>query len=166
LFGRLFLLMTVVPAVELYLLIQLGSYLGAVTTIWLVIVTGIVGASLAKREGLSVVQKIQSDTLNGVPPTQGLTEGLLVLLGGVLLITPGVITDAVGLMAIFPLTRRLIAPVLSRKLEARVQVMDGVNIGTPTAGPAARRVRDQFNHPVSAEPLPRRIEEQFDHPVE
>ena len=146
--GRLFLLMTVVPAVELYLLIQLGSYLGAATTIWLVIVTGIVGATLAKREGLSVIQKIQEDTRNGIPPAQGLTEGLLVLLGGVLLITPGVLTDIVGLLSIFPLSRRLLAPLLARKLQARIQGMDGVEIGPPVAGPAAQRVRDQFDHPV------------------
>jgi UPF0716 protein FxsA len=140
--------MTVVPAIELYLLIQIGSMLGPATTIWLVIVTGIIGASLAKREGLSVLRQIQEDTQQGVAPAQSLTEALMVLVGGILLITPGVVTDIVGLLSIFPWTRRMIAPILGRSIKARVKVMDGVDIGAPEPGPAATRIRDQFDHPV------------------
>ena len=142
--GRLILLMTVVPAIELYLLIQIGKAIGGWETVGLVIITGILGASLFRREGLSVLRKIQEDTLNGIPPTAALTEGLLVLVGGILLITPGVVTDVIGLLSIFPLTRKLIAPALTKGLSDRVQVMDGVHIGAPVPGPAATRVQDQL----------------------
>jgi UPF0716 protein FxsA len=148
LFGRLLLLMTVVPAVELYLLIKIGGLVGPLTTIWLVILTGVVGASLARREGLSVLRQVQEDSRKGVAPTQSLTEALMVLIGGILLITPGVVTDLVGLLSIFPWTRRLVAPMLGRSIKSRIQVMDGVEIGTPAPGPAATHIRDQFDHPV------------------
>ena len=147
-FGRLFLLMTVVPAIELALLITIGRKLGTAETIWLVIVTGVLGAHMARREGIAVLRKIQDDSRRGVQPTASLTEGLLILLGGILLITPGVITDVIGLLSIFPWSRKLIAPALGRGLRARVQTMEGVEIGTPQPGPAARHLRDQFDHPV------------------
>lgn len=148
-FGRLLLLMTVVPVVEFYLLYKIGGMLGTMETILLVIITGLIGASMAKREGLSVLRQIQEDAINGIAPTQSLTEGLLVLVGGVLLITPGVITDVFGLMAIFPLTRKLMAPAMSRSVSTRVQGMDGVQFGAPAPGPAAKNIRDQFDHPTS-----------------
>jgi len=140
--------MTVVPAVELYLLIKIGGLVGPLTTIWLVILTGVLGASLARREGLSVLRQVQEDSRKGVPPTQSLTEALMVLIGGILLITPGVVTDVVGLLAIFPWTRKLIAPMLGRGIKARIQNMEGVEIGSPVPGPAATQIRDQFDHPV------------------
>ena len=147
-FGRLLFLMTVVPAVELYLLIKIGGLVGPLTTIWLVILTGVLGASLARREGLSVLRQVQEDSRKGVAPTQSLTEALMVLIGGILLITPGVVTDVVGLLSIFPWTRKLIAPMLGRGIKARIQNMEGVEIGSPVPGPASTQLGDQFDHPV------------------
>ena len=106
---KLLLLFTVVPALELYLLLQIGERIGALETIYLIIVTGIVGAAMARREGISVIRQIQEGAVNGVPPANKLVEGLMVLVGGILLITPGIVTDAIGLSFIFPLTRRLLA---------------------------------------------------------
>ena len=140
--------MTVVPVVEFYLLSEISDRVGFVTTVWLVIVTGVVGASMAKREGLSVLKKIQEDSIQGVPPGEALTEGLLVLIGGILLITPGVLTDAIGLMFIFPWTRRALAAPIGKSIGSRIQVMEGVHIGAPRPGPAATRIRDQFDHPT------------------
>ena len=140
--------MTVVPVVEFFLLSEISDRLGFVTTVWLVILTGVVGASLAKREGISVLRKIQADSIRGIQPGKALTEGLLILIGGILLITPGVLTDIVGLIFIFPITRSLLASPIGTHLSARVHTMDGVDIGTPRPGPAATQVRDHFDHPV------------------
>ena len=157
---KLLLLMTVVPTVELWLLFQIGDRIGGIETIWLIIVTGIVGASLAKREGLSVVRKIQEDAVNGEPPGDRLAEGLLVLVGGVLLLTPGVITDLTGLAMIFPLTRRPLAQVAKKWLSARVQ-FSGVEFGSPAPGPGARQTREVLKQDADGQPGDNR----FDHPV-
>ena len=162
---KLLFLFTVVPTLELYLLFEIADRIGGIETIYLVIITGILGAHLAKREGLGVLQQIQEDTINGVPPANKLVEGLMVLVGGVLLVTPGVMTDVLGLSLIVPLTRKLLVGVAKRTLKNRMH-FEGVHIGTPRAGPAARDVADMFSqHPSteeeaeSAEPPP------FDHPV-
>ncbi len=157
---RLLLLMTIVPAVELYLLLEIGAWLGAAQTLWLIVVTGIVGAALAKREGLAVIQKIQEEALNGIPPGDRLVEGLMVLVGGVLLLTPGVLTDLTGLMMIFPLTRRPMAKVAKAWLSARVTVA-GVNIGPAAPGPATRQTREKLNEPEPGTGG----DDRFDHPA-
>ena len=76
-FWKLLLLMTVVPAVELYLLIELGRWMGTMETVLLILVTGTVGAALAKREGLGVLQQLQQDSRKGIPPADRLVEGRL-----------------------------------------------------------------------------------------
>jgi len=159
---RLLLVMTVVPAVEMYLLFQLAEHLGAVETIVLVLLTGSIGASLAKREGLGVLRQLQEDARRGLPPADRLVEGVLVLVGGVLLITPGVLTDAFGLALLVGPVRRPVARAVKRALAARIQVGGGgVFVGAPgwgagvpqetvapegAAGPA--RPRGGFDHPV------------------
>lgn len=144
---KLLVLFTVVPTVELYLLFEIGDRIGAVETLVLVILTGIIGARMARREGLSVLQQIQQEAVNGTAPADKMVEGVMVLLGGVLLITPGVMTDIVGLSLIFPLSRRLMAGSVKRVLHRRMQV-SGVHIGTPRPGPAARNASEVFEHPT------------------
>ena len=139
-FGWLLLLFTVVPAVELYLLIQLGQWIGALQTVAIIVGTGLLGAALAKREGLAVVRQLHQDTLNGVPPTDRLMEGVLVLLGGAFLITPGVITDLTGFLLIAPPTRRWLVPRV-KAWAARRLLLRGVTVGPAEAGPAAREAR-------------------------
>jgi UPF0716 protein FxsA len=134
-FLRLLLLMTVVPALELFLLIKIGETIGAMETVLIILFTGTVGAALAKREGLGVLQKLQQDAQEGIPPATRLVEGLLVLIGGVLLITPGVLTDISGFLLIIPVSRRLIAAQVKDQVAARVKVMPGVGFGAPGYGP-------------------------------
>ena len=93
------------PIVELYLLIKVGEIIGALPTIGLVLVTGIVGAVLAQMEGLRVFSNFQADLLTGRMPTDILFDGLLILVGGIVLLTPGILTDLFGLSLLFPLTR-------------------------------------------------------------
>jgi UPF0716 protein FxsA len=153
-FLRLLFLMTVVPAVELYLLIQIGSWLGGLETVLLIVITGMVGAAMAKREGLGVLRTIQDQLAAGSVPTLELAEGVLVLAGGILLMTPGVLTDAFGLALISPWTRRPLAARLKAWAKARSTVgTDGahgfnVNIGAPQVGEASKEMADRFEHPV------------------
>lgn len=93
---RLILLFTVLPLTELYLLIQVGRYLGAFPTIMIVLITGVIGGLLARSQGLSIYRQIRVDLQNGIIPTDSLIDGLLILIAGALLITPGIITDVFG----------------------------------------------------------------------
>ncbi|ADO73985.1 FxsA family protein [Stigmatella aurantiaca] len=107
----------VVPFLDLYLLVGIGRHLGVLPTLALVVGMGLVGASLARREGLRVVRRWQEAMAQGRPPEEGILSGALVLLGGLLLVLPGVITDAVGLILLIPAVRRGIAARLRRSLE-------------------------------------------------
>lgn len=120
--GKLLLLFTVVPVVELYLLITLGQHMGAGPTVGLVLGTGLLGAWLAKREGARVLSNWQGSMARGEIPKEGVVSSLLVLVGGVLLVTPGVVTDVTGLLLLWPWTRRLAAHVVRKRLQHRFQV--------------------------------------------
>ena len=94
-FSRLFLLFTVVPALEFYLLIQVGQVLGAGATVTLILLTGLLGAAMARSQGVAVLQRLQSEAAKGFPSGDRIVEALLILVGGVLLVTPGILTDDV-----------------------------------------------------------------------
>ena len=154
---RLFLLFTIVPAVELFLLMQIGQLIGAAETVLLIVLTGIAGSYMAKREGVSVLQQLQKDAQKGIPPADRLIEGLLVLIGGVLLITPGVLTDVLGFSLIAPWTRRALAPALKKAVMGRMatSVESGgfqVNFGAPrhAAPPQSEPSsgKNPFDHPI------------------
>ena len=115
-------LFTLVPLAELYLLIRVGEFLGAGPTIAIVLVTGLLGATLARREGARVFRSWQESMANMQMPKDGVLSGVLVLVGGVLLVTPGVITDVLGLSLLFPPTRRFFAKHLKRYVERRFEV--------------------------------------------
>jgi UPF0716 protein FxsA len=115
--GRLFLLFTLVPLLELYLLLTLGRLMGVQATVLLVLVTGLLGAALARREGLRVLGQYREALSQGRLPEEGILGGVLVLVGGVLLVTPGVLTDVLGLALLFPPTRRALANLVRRRLE-------------------------------------------------
>lgn len=105
-FGKLLLIFTVIPFVELFILLQLAEMTSALTTLALIIITGIVGAYFAKEQGRQVIQHIQMELNNGRMPGNGLLHGLCVLIGGILLLTPGILTDLFGFSLLFPLTRQ------------------------------------------------------------
>jgi UPF0716 protein FxsA len=135
--GRLFLLFTVVPLVELYLLIAIGRALGPGPTIALVLLTGAVGAWFARLEGARVVRRWQEAMARQQLPKDGVIDGFLIFIGGVMLITPGILTDIAGLSMVMPPTRRVIARAVRRWFEGqiatgRVQVYtQGYNGGPP-----------------------------------
>ena len=119
-FLRLFLLFTVVPAIELYLLIKVGGIIGAERTIIIIILTGIIGAYLAKREGAKVWFDVQKKLASGQLPGQELVEALLLLITGALLVTPGFLTDIVGFAFLIPLVRKFVAAELKKRFAKNV----------------------------------------------
>ena len=108
-FGRLLLLFVFLPMIELYLLIMLGARIGPMPTIGLIVLTGIIGATLARQQGLSTLAKIQNELRQGRAPTQELAEGAMILVGGLVLLTPGILTDIFGFAMMVPGIRRSLA---------------------------------------------------------
>ena len=106
--GRLALLFIVVPILELVILIQIGQLVGLLPTLALVVLTGVGGAALARAEGLRVFLQFRRELAEGKLPGQALLDGLSVLIGGAFLLTPGVLTDLMGLLLLFPPSRRWI----------------------------------------------------------
>jgi UPF0716 protein FxsA len=119
--ARLFLLFTIVPALELFLLIAIGERIGAPATIGMLIATGVLGAVLARAEGTRVVRAWQQALAAGTVPAEGVVSGMLVLLGGALLISPGVVTDLAGVLLLLPFTRRPIARLVSSRVRRAIE---------------------------------------------
>ncbi|MEX0980291.1 MAG: FxsA family protein, partial [Gemmatimonadota bacterium] len=117
------LLFIVVPLVELALLIRLGQWMGFWPTMGLVLLTGAVGAWLARAEGFRTVWQLRSDLEQGRIPHQAMQDGVAILVGGVLLLTPGFLTDAAGFSLLFPPTRRWVQRRFRRRIE------DGIRKG-------------------------------------
>ena len=122
---RLLLLFTVLPFIELYLLIQIGKSFGAWWTIGLVLFTGIVGARLAWYEGLGIYDRIQRELQSGKIPTTSMLEGLVVLICGFLLITPGIITDTASLVLLLPFIRRPFVRYLQKRYSKNIHMYSG-----------------------------------------
>ncbi len=118
---RLFLLFTAVPLLELMILIELGSALGLSATVGIVMLTGVIGAWAARTQGFYVLKKIQEEMGAGRLPAEQLVDGAMVLVGGVFLITPGLLTDFTGFALMVPAVRGLIRGVLMRKIEGMVK---------------------------------------------
>jgi UPF0716 protein FxsA len=118
--GPLFLAFTLLPLIDLYFVIRIGRVVGAPSTLLFVIAMGILGAVLAKTQGRKVLRAWQEALSAGRVPEEGVLGGVLVLAGALLLITPGVISDVVGLLCLLPPTRRAIAGMLSRYLANQV----------------------------------------------
>jgi UPF0716 protein FxsA len=134
--ARLILLFVTVPLVELALLIWVGNRIGPLMTVALVIGTGILGATLARLEGLATLRRFQNRMDAGELPHQDIIDGLLILLAGAVLLTPGLLTDTVGFLLLVPPVRALVRGEIFRRLEKRfLRVPPGVQ---GVAGPDVR----------------------------
>lgn len=120
----LLLLFIVVPLTELALLLRIGDAIGLGPTIALVILTGMLGWWLAKREGLRTWLKIQSELNQGRLPGNHLVDALLILVAGAVLITPGVLTDAVGFLLLIPPVRSMVRNALKKRFQSRVVMVN------------------------------------------
>jgi len=116
----LFLLFVVIPFVDLVLLLRVGSLVGFWPTIAFTIAMGMLGAWLAKREGLRVWRAWRQALAELRTPDEGIIDGVLVIAGGALLITPGLITDFAGFLLLVPFTRRLAARLVRRAVDRRI----------------------------------------------
>ncbi|HJL85090.1 MAG TPA: FxsA family protein [Candidatus Marinimicrobia bacterium] len=104
-----------IPLLELMILIELGREIGFWPTIFLVIVTGVLGASLARSQGMWIWLEIQHELSQGNMPADKLVDGLLILIGGIVLLTPGLLTDIFGFMLLIPVTRNLFKRAIRKK---------------------------------------------------
>ncbi len=142
-FARLGCLFVVIPLLELALLIWIGQWMGVLPTVLLVAVTGIVGAWLARSQGIQVLTRVQMQMAGGELPGRALMDAAAILVGGTLLMTPGVLTDVIGFALLLPPTRSVLQKWATARLmrgmqSGRIHVtMMGGRPG-PDAGPGAR----------------------------
>ena len=116
---KLFLAFTIIPIIEIYLLIEIGSMFGALTAVALVILTGFLGAFLARMQGLQTLYRIQESLREGRMPSGELLDALLIGIAGLVLLTPGFLTDSAGFLLLIPATRNVIKNWLRRQIELR-----------------------------------------------
>ncbi len=162
----LFLLFTVVPAVETYLLVTIGGWVGAGETVTYLLAMGLLGAWLGKRAGFAVMREVFADLQKGVPPADRLVEAALVLVGSVLLVTPGVLTDVTGTVLFIGPVRRWLAPRVKRRALAWL-TSRGVRVGTAGPGPGAPDGwRQGPGAPPGPPPRERRPRASFEHPTQ
>ncbi len=119
--AKLLLLFTLVPLLELALLLEIGRRIGTGDTLVLILATGVVGALVARRQGVAVLRRIQTELIGGQLPGPTMVEGVIILLAGALLITPGILTDIVGFLCLVPATRRVIRALLWRAFTRALQ---------------------------------------------
>ena len=116
-FLKLLFLFTVIPIIELALLIEIGRRIGSLPTVGIVVITGIIGAGLAKQQGFQTWYQIRSEANDGRVPGGALLDGLFVLVGALTLITPGLLTDLLGFSLLIPVTRKLWHKWIKRMLD-------------------------------------------------
>lgn len=136
-FPYLLLLFTIVPAVELVILIEVGSHIGSMNTILVIILTGALGAYLARLQGFIVLRKIQESLNSGNLPSSEVLDGLMILVGGITLLTPGFVTDTIGFLLLIPLTRSVIKKLVRHRMEEMLRKGQIVHFrsGDPRQGP-------------------------------
>ena len=108
-FPFFLLLFLLVPLAEIWLLIEVGGWIGALPTVALVVLTAVIGAALARFQGLATLQRLQAAMARGEAPAVEMLEGVLLLVGALLLLTPGFLTDGIGFACLLPFTRRALA---------------------------------------------------------
>lgn len=97
-----------VPAIEIGIFIWIGGYIGPLWVVLLILLTGILGITFAKRQGMHTLRRAQQSMVEGRPPGPEIVDGICILIGGIFLLAPGFVTDAIGLFLVIPFTRKLI----------------------------------------------------------
>jgi UPF0716 protein FxsA len=120
--AKLFLLFLIVPLIEITLLLKIGSYIGIWLTLFIVIGTAVLGASLTHHEGLKTWWRLQQKLASGTLPDEELLDGIMILVAGAMLLTPGFLTDAIGFTLLYPGTRRIIKHWIRRKFSRSLNV--------------------------------------------
>lgn len=126
--NYLFLLIILFPIVEIITLIKIGSQIGALNTIVLLILIGTLGSLSARMQGIAVLNKIQNNLNLGQMPDKQLLDGAMILAGGILLVVPGFISDILGLLLLIPLTRTLIKAVIQTQMKSMINKGETIHI--------------------------------------
>ncbi len=126
-FARLLLLFISIPIIELILFMKLGQHLGLLNTLIIIVVTAVIGASLTKSQGGKAIAKFQNALSMGKMPHKEMIDGLLILIAGAVLLTPGFLTDTIGFLLLLPPSRAIVRKLLSDKLAQKIQVTAGGN---------------------------------------
>ena len=116
-FLKLFLCFTLIPVIELYLLIKIGTVIGGFNTIVIVILSGILGAWLARLEGMNTLMRLRTNLQQGLMPAEEMLDAVIIFIAGIVLITPGFITDISGLLLLWPVTRNKLKQILRKKFD-------------------------------------------------
>lgn len=120
-FFKLLVLFILTPIIELSLLLEIGKRIGTLPTLGIIVLTGILGAYLVRGQGFMILKRIQNELEKGTLPGDSLMEGAIILAGGILLLTPGLITDALGFISLIPPGRMVIKRFLLNWLRSRIK---------------------------------------------
>lgn len=134
-FQILALLFILIPALEIFIFIESSQIIGASNTFLIVILTGVTGAYFAKSQGLKVFNELQMELSTGRSPQNSLISGVFILVGGILLLTPGFLTDVFGISLLLPPTRILYLAILKEKF---LNLVKNGNIKVYTSNPGGR----------------------------
>ena len=138
-FARLFLLFVSIPVIELFIFLVLGQRIGIPMTLAIILFTGFLGAYLAKSQGLKAFARYQDALSRGRLPHEAIIESLLILIAGILLLTPGFLTDSIGFALLVPSVRTMIRGRIEKSLKERIAVA-GRDIGAPVRGKSEPQV--------------------------
>jgi len=147
-----FLLILGLPTLEIYLLIELGSEIGALLTVFLVVFTAVLGAFLMQRQGIGTMLRVRQAMDRGEVPALEMLEGAVLLVGGLLLLIPGFFTDALGFLCLIPPLRRLLLLGFLRRAQIHGEVVSSVHRSSSSSAPSS---------PSSSSSGPRVIEGEF-----
>ena len=145
---KLFIVFAAMPIVEIALLLEVGDSIGGWNTVAVVIITAFIGASLVKQQGLQTFVTAQQKLQTGNIPSQEMAEGLLLLIAGVLLVTPGFVTDGIGLLFSMPITRPLLAKQLGQQILSKVKIHGQFTAGSwdPRSNHSQQHSAQGFRH--------------------
>ncbi|WP_419837739.1 FxsA family protein [Candidatus Poriferisodalis sp.] len=152
----LILLLLSVPLLELFVIVQVAGGLGAGQTILLLVAVSVVGAWMVRRSGLGVLNQIRTRLAQGEIPGNELVDGLLILLAAAFMLTPGFLTDAVGLLMLFPPTRKAVRSILVRRYAKRVDIAGWSGAQGGAGGPR------RFGAPLDAESFTKDTDDRTD----
>ncbi len=138
----LFLIFVAVPIIEIGLFIQVGGAIGLLPTLSIVVLTAIIGTWLMRAQGIAALKKLQSSLETGTNPADPIANGALILVAGILLLTPGFFTDSLGLALLIPPLRQAIIKWIAARMAARATVYASATYTSSTRGSAAHTVVD------------------------
>ncbi len=140
-FAKIFILFVTIPVLELFIFLMIGQKIGIPMTLAIIILTAMVGAYLAKSQGLKTIARYQESLAQGRLPHEAIIDSLLILIAGALLLTPGFLTDSIGFSLLVPSIRTLIRERLETSLRNRINPAGqnmGVRPGSPSSPQKAR----------------------------